>query len=102
MGNFAVAWARPYYLFSGPITAYLLMLVGFLIGFGWSFEAGSVWCWSALGLHVYFWAQPYLFDKPGNCVKCLKVVYKFCKQAAEKPEKEEALLNAAVGLSHLV
>lgn len=61
--NCAVAAARPWYLFSGPITAYLVLLVVFLLGFGWSFEAGSVWCWSALGLHAFFWVQPALFDR---------------------------------------
>ena len=51
----------------GPATGvvvFLVMLVVFglqLLHFGGSFEAGSIWCWSALPTHVYFCMQPYVW-----------------------------------------
>jgi len=53
-------FVRPWGFFSGIVT--VLTALGFaqLVYFGFSFEFGSVWCWSALLLHVYLVLQPYV------------------------------------------
>jgi hypothetical protein len=46
-------FARPWHLLAAPLGAYLAIFAGLFFSMGYSFEAGSVWCWSAIGLHCY-------------------------------------------------
>lgn len=46
-------FARPWHLLAAPLGAYLAIFAGLFFAMGYSFEAGSVWCWSAIGLHCY-------------------------------------------------
>lgn len=59
----ASTFARPLHIASGPIALYLVLFGAILFGFHLSMEAASVWCWSAIGLHIYFIAQPYLIEQ---------------------------------------
>lgn len=52
--------ARPTRLFSGVLFFGLILFTFFLIQMHGSFEAGSLWCWSAIILHVYLSSQPYI------------------------------------------
>lgn len=45
--------ARPSRLLAAPLAAYLAFYAILFVHMGYSFEAGSVWCWSAIGLHVH-------------------------------------------------
>jgi hypothetical protein len=46
-------FARPRHLLAAPLGAYLAVFAALFSSMGYSFEAGSVWCWSAIGLHCY-------------------------------------------------
>lgn len=46
-------FARPRHLLAAPIGAYIAVFAALFCSMGYSFEAGSVWCWSAIGLHCY-------------------------------------------------
>jgi len=54
------AFARPIRLFSGILLFGISLFVLFLSIFHGGFEAGSVWCWSAIILMFYLLLQPYL------------------------------------------
>ena len=54
------AFARPYRLFSGILLFGISLFASFLVKFDGSFEAGSVWCWTAMILFVYIALQPYV------------------------------------------
>ena len=56
---FSCACARPWRLFSGILLFGLSLFIFFLVQFHGSFEAGSVWCWSAMIMFVYVAIQPY-------------------------------------------
>lgn len=56
----ACLWARPLMLVSGAVAFYLVVFTAVLFSFDTSMEAASVWCWTAVGLHLFFIAQPYL------------------------------------------
>ena len=61
-------FARPLHLVSGILLFGLFLFVLFLIGYHGRFEAGSVWCWSAIIMHLYIFLHPVLFseyDKAG-------------------------------------
>jgi hypothetical protein len=45
--------SKPWHLLAAPLGAYLLLFAALFYSMGYSFEAGSVWCWSAIGLHLY-------------------------------------------------
>lgn len=45
--------AKPRRLLAAPLGAYLAFYAVLFVSMGYSFEAGSVWCWSAIGMHVY-------------------------------------------------
>jgi hypothetical protein len=45
--------AEPSRLLAAPLGAYLAVFAGLFCAMDYSFEAGSVWCWSAVGLHAY-------------------------------------------------
>eukprot|EP00970_Alexandrium_tamarense_P009741 scaffold1954_cov146-Alexandrium_tamarense.AAC.10 len=57
---FSCSFARPLRLFSGILFFGLVLFMLFLVELGGSFEAGSVWCWSAIILILYITVQPYL------------------------------------------
>ncbi len=57
---FSCSFARPLRLFSGILFFGLVLFMMFLVELGGSFEAGSVWCWSAIILILYITVQPYL------------------------------------------
>jgi hypothetical protein len=61
----AAVAAKPFYLFSAPILFMLVLYGVFTISFKGSYEAGSVWCWSALAFYTYLIIQPYVFHKDG-------------------------------------
>jgi hypothetical protein len=65
----SIAYARPLRFAAGIFLAALVVFVCQLVYFGLSFEAGSVWCWTAGVLCLYFIGQPYLLpiDKT-DCV----------------------------------
>lgn len=67
-GIAAVA-ARPLHVVSGPVGFYLVLFGCILLGFRFTMEAASVWCWTALGLHAYFIAQPYAIARFVHKVK---------------------------------
>lgn len=56
----SVAYARPLSFAAGIFLVALAMFAGQLVYFGLSFETGSVWCWAAIVLSIYFCLQPYL------------------------------------------
>jgi len=61
-------FARPRRLFSGIFAFGLFLFIFFLVQLGGSFEAGSVWCWSGIILHLYLIVQPYLLPiKDSEC-----------------------------------
>jgi hypothetical protein len=53
-------FARPLRLLGGIFAFGLFMFLFFLVEMRGSFEAGSVWCWSGIILHLYLVVQPYL------------------------------------------
>lgn len=53
-------FARPLRLFSGILLFGFGLFLFFLFELRGSFEAGSVWCWSAIILHLYMVLQPYV------------------------------------------
>lgn len=42
------------------VSLYLLAYIGCLAALDWSFEASSVWCWSAIVIYAAFIVQPYV------------------------------------------
>jgi hypothetical protein len=73
----AATAARPFHVASGPVGGYLVVFGIILASFHFSIEAASVWCWSAIGLHIYFIVQPYVVDRFVTQIK---------PQSAESPE----------------
>mmetsp|Transcript_114379 Transcript_114379/g.243969 ORF Transcript_114379/g.243969 Transcript_114379/m.243969 type:complete len:288 (+) Transcript_114379:84-947(+) len=63
-------FACPFWLMGGPICISTFIYFLFLIYFNFSFEAGSVWCWSALYLFIFYIIQPYILNINGECVIC--------------------------------
>lgn len=57
----SVVVARPWAFASGIITAIMVLFLTLVVQFEGSFEAGSVWCWSAVVFSSYFVVQPYIF-----------------------------------------
>lgn len=74
--TYSILWsscifAKPLRLFSGILMFGLFLFVFFLFELRGSFEAGSVWCWSAMILHLYLVVQPYRLPvKDSENVSC--------------------------------
>ena len=61
----SVVFAKPKRFAAGIFVFELLQFLALLVYFDFSFEAGSVWCWSAMIMFLYFVFQPYLL--PCKC-----------------------------------
>jgi hypothetical protein len=55
-------FARPLHVTSGPLAVMLATWAVLAIAIG-GMEAASVWCWTAIGLHAYFVAHPYVIAR---------------------------------------
>ena len=54
-----VAFARPFHIVGLPFAIFLAIFALLIVRLDGSFEAASVWCWSALALILYFLLYPF-------------------------------------------
>nr|QOI90590.1 hypothetical protein HWQ62_00459 [Pyramimonas orientalis virus] len=55
-------FSKPYWVVAFPVAFYLCVLATLFVAFDFSFEAGSVWCWTAMGLHIYYIGCEYMIS----------------------------------------
>ncbi|KAL7554077.1 hypothetical protein ACHAWF_017459 [Thalassiosira exigua] len=61
-----VAVARPRRLCAGLWMSLWVVGIGWLVYYAFSFESGSVWCWSGIAACIYVALQPYLLPCHGD------------------------------------